>query len=315
MSRRRKRVEEEEHENHERWAVSYSDMMTVLMALFLVMYAISSVDQVKYEELAHSLASGFGAGDSVVLVDKAGIMDKTGDSMEIKPLDEIAPSLSAGVVNGTYTGTGSTDAEGEFSAEDYAEAEAEYDQLEEIRDHIEENLARVKLSDAVTFRITERGLVVGMITTDVFFDTASNELTATSRKVIDAVGKPLRKIDNEIAIEGHADIVPTGSTAKTNWELSSARATTVLRRMVEKSGLEPARMSAVGFGDARPLVDKTDTKSLAANRRADVVVLSDKPERIRELLTVVDENRKNKSSAVQDGEATAAAPASQQEKE
>ena len=310
MSRRRKRVEEEEHENPERWAVSYSDMMTVLMALFLVLYAISTVDQTKYEELARSLSDGFGAGDSVVLVDKAGLMNEHGEVMNVKDIDAIAPSISSGVVTGSFDGS-----EGEFSAEDYAEAEAEYDHLEEIRDHIEENLARVKLSDAVTFRITERGLVVGMITTDVFFDTASNELTRTSRKVIDAVGKPLRKIDNEIAIEGHADIVPTGSTAKTNWELSSARATTVLRRMVEKSRLEPARMSAVGFGDARPLVDKTDTKSLAANRRADVVVLSDKPERIRELLTVVDENRKNKSSAVQDGEATAAAPASQQEKE
>ncbi|NKX93562.1 flagellar motor protein MotB [Sanguibacter hominis ATCC BAA-789] len=310
MSRRRKRVEEEEHENHERWAVSYSDMMTVLMALFLVMYAISTVDQTKYEELAQSLSSGFGAGDSVVLVDKAGLMNEHGEVMNVKDINDIAPSISSGVVTGSFDGS-----EGEFSAQDYAEAEAEYDHLEEIRDHIEENLARVKLSDAVTFRITERGLVVGMITTDVFFDTASNELTKTSRKVIDAVGKPLRTINNEIAIEGHADIVPTGSTAKTNWELSSARATTVLRRMVEKSRLEPARMSAVGFGDARPLVDKTDTKSLAANRRADVVVLSDKPERIRELLTVVDENRKKKSSAVQDGEATAAAPASQQEKE
>ena len=310
MSRRRKRVEEEEHENHERWAVSYSDMMTVLMALFLVMYAISTVDQTKYEELAQSLSAGFGAGDSVVLVDKAGLMNEHGEVLNVKDINDIAPSISSGVVTGSFDGS-----EGEFSAQDYAEAEAEYDQLEEIRDHIEENLARVKLSDAVTFRITERGLVVGMITTDVFFDTASNELTRTSRKVIDAVGKPLRKIDNEIAIEGHADIVPTGSTAKTNWELSSARATTVLRRMVEKSRLQPERMSAVGFGDARPLVDKTDTKSLAANRRADVVVLSDKPERIRELLTVVDENRKNESSAVQDGEATAAAPASQQEKE
>lgn len=310
MSRSRRRHEEEEHENHERWAVSYSDMMTVLMALFLVLYAISTVDQTKYEELAQSLSAGFGAGDSVVLVDKAGLMNEHGEVMNVKDINDIAPSISSGVVTGSFDGS-----EGEFSAQDYAEAEAEYDHLEEIRDHIEENLARVKLSDAVTFRITERGLVVGMITTDVFFDTASNELTRTSRKVIDAVGKPLRKIDNEIAIEGHADIVPTGSTAKTNWELSSARATTVLRRMVEKSRLEPARMSAVGFGDARPLVDKTDTKSLAANRRADVVVLSDKPERIRELLTVVDENRKNKSSAVQDGEATAAAPASQQEKE
>jgi len=310
MSRRRKRVEEEEHENHERWAVSYSDMMTVLMALFLVMYAISTVDQTKYEELAQSLSAGFGAGDSVVLVDKAGLMNEHGEVLNVKDINDIAPSISSGVVTGSFDGS-----EGEFSAQDYAEAEAEYDHLEEIRDHIEENLARVKLSDAVTFRITERGLVVGMITTDVFFDTASNELTKTSRKVIDAVGKPLRKIDNEIAIEGHADIVPTGSTAKTNWELSSARATTVLRRMVEKSNLAPARMSAVGFGDARPLVDKTDRKSLAANRRADVVVLSDKPERIRELLTVVDENRKKKSSATQDGEAAASAPASQQDKE
>lgn len=310
MSRRRRRHEEEEPENHERWAVSYSDMMTVLMALFLVMYAISTVDQTKYEELAQSLSVGFGAGDSVVLVDKAGILDEHGEVMNVKDINDIAPSISAGVVTGAFSGE-----TGAFSQEEYAQAEAEYEHLEEIRDHIAENLAKVKLSDAVTFRISERGLIIGMITTDVFFDTASNELTKTSKKVIDAVGRPLTKIDNEIAIEGHADIVPTGSTAKTNWELSSARATTVLRRMVDKSDLGPERMSAVGFGDARPLVDKTDKKSLAANRRADVVVLSDQPERIRELLTVVDENRKNKTSAVQDDEAPASAPTSQQEKE
>lgn len=284
--RRKKGGHEEEHENHERWLVSYSDMMTVLMALFVVLYAISQVDVDKYEALRGSLAAGFNAETPAILPDGGGVLTSDTQAPSTEVMQDITPDAASGVMPSSIAGDGEG---GEGS--DLAAAEAEWASLDEVRDMVAAALAKEGARDSVDFRITEEGLVIGMITSDVFFASASNDLTKTSRVVVDAIAPPLRKIPNGLSIEGHADIVPTGSKEKTNWELSSARSTTVLRRLVEQGKISPARVSAVGFGDAQPLIKKTDPKSLAANRRVDVVVLSGAPERVRELLPVVEKSR------------------------
>lgn len=284
--RRKKGGHEEEHENHERWLVSYGDMMTVLMALFIVLYAISQVDVDKYEALRGSLASGFNAEKPAILPDGGGVLTADSQAPSTEVMQDITPDAASGVMPSSIAGDGKG---GEGS--DLAAAEAEWASLDEVRDMVAAALEEEGARDSVDFRITEEGLVIGMITSDVFFASASNDLTTTSRVVVDAIAPPLRKIPNGLSIEGHADIVPTGSKEKTNWELSSARSTTVLRRLVEQGKISPSRVSAVGFGDAQPLIRKTDRKSLAANRRVDVVVLSGAPERVRELLPVVEKSR------------------------
>lgn len=268
---RRRREEPEEHVNHERWLVSYSDMMTVLMALFLVMYAIGQVDAGKFEALKSSLSRGFGHSGDVVLLGGTGVAAGESDLVAVPD------------VGSTLTGKDGAEGDAHTPAE-YAAATAELNDLTTLRKEVAGALGAKGHAGAVEFRVTAEGLIIGMVTSDVFFAPGSDAITGAFREVVDAVGGPLAGSRYELKVEGHADIVPSGSRFATNWDLSSARATAVLRRLVEDSGAAPGRVSSVGYGEARPLVKGTDAKSLAANRRVDIVVLSAQPERVRELL-------------------------------
>jgi len=287
--RRRRGAPEEEHVNHERWLVSYSDMITVLMALFIVLFAISQVDQEKYIALSRSLAAGFGDGrpevSSTVLDGGSGVLDG------LTPQEKDA---TAGGTAGLVDADKGLGEQGRTPAPQpsvdpalVAAAREEAVHLEQIREAIRAGLAPDGLDRVVTFRIDERGLVLGLVADDVFFAPASAELTDTARRVLDVAGPTLVGLAEQIAVEGHANVLPVSGRYATNWELSADRATQVLRHLVERDGLPPGRVSAVGYGDARPVAAGMDDASLAANRRVDLVVLSDAPERVRELIPTV----------------------------
>lgn len=275
---------EEEHEDSERWLVSYADMMTVLVALFIVLYAISQVDEVKYDQLRQSLAAGFNAPQVSILSDGAGVLTDNPTESVVPAVDKIIPST----VDESTSGDGgdSTGAGDAASPADIAAARVEYQSFAELAEKIDTALAAGGMEGVVQFRIDERGLVIGMITDEVFFASESAVLTPTSQAVVDTMTPFMLPLPNEISIEGHADSVPTARYAS-NWELSSDRATQVLRRMVEADGMPPTRISAVGYGDSRPLQPNETAEGLTANRRVDLVVLSDQPERIRALLPIV----------------------------
>ncbi|MBO1751269.1 OmpA family protein [Actinotalea sp. BY-33] len=277
--RRAKKHEEEEHENHERWAVSYADMMTVLVGLFIVLYAMSNVDQVKYEQLRDSLAAGFGNGQPSILEGNVGVLHGV-------ERFEISPSLREDVA-AAQAGPAVEDPDAPEEADTTAAdartmrlAEEEYGRLEGIATQIANALDDEGLADRVRFRITERGLFIGMVADDVFFSADAARLTGTAEQVVDTIAPVLVGLDEEISVEGHANVLPS-TRYPTNWELSSDRATQVLRRLVETGRVPGERIAAVGFGESRPLDSADD---LEANRRVDLVVLSDAPETVRELL-------------------------------
>lgn len=279
MSRPRRRGggHEEEHENHERWLVSYADMITVLMALFIVLFAISQVDQQKFVELRASLMQGFGENSSIPVSGGTGLLASSG----------VAPDpiqLNSGA------GSGVAPAE-RFTTED-AEANriaasAELDRLQAIRQQMQGALEQQGLGDRVQFRITERGLIAAVIADDVFFANASAELQPTGRQVLQAVAPTIRRITQEVEVEGHANhLRMTGSQYPTNWELSTARAASVVRWLAEH-GVEPRRLVAAGFGDTRPLYPVDDPRALNGNRRVDLVITSDRPSEVRALLPLL----------------------------
>lgn len=294
--RRRRKAEEEEHVNAERWAVSYSDMMTVLMGLFIVLFAISQVDQQKFTALRDSLASGFGQGTvhSSVLDSNPGVLDGVSaatNANEVGTAGLVTADKGLGQQASSPQAAGAQKA-GSSPTEDpklLLEARAEVAHLEQIRDAIKSELGAVGLSNAVDYKITERGLIIGLVAQDVFFGPESAQLTPTSQQVIDALSPTLRGISEQVSIEGHANTLPVSGSGKyaTNWELSSDRATQVLRRLVEADGMPAGRIMAVGFGDARPEVAGADDQALAANRRVDLVVLSSAPDAVRKLLPIV----------------------------
>ncbi|WP_024286286.1 flagellar motor protein MotB [Cellulomonas sp. KRMCY2] len=284
--RKAKKVPEEEHENHERWAVSYADMMTVLVGLFIVLYSMSQVDQVKFEALRQSLAAGFGTSAPAVMVGTDG-------AMVGEVATPITPELPAELPPELVTGPGFEEpplaTEGEVETltpaeRDLQAAIVELDRLEGIATQISAALAGQSLTDRVRFRVTERGLIIGMVADDVFFSAESADLTETAQRVIDTVAPVLAGLPEEVSVEGHANVLPVSGRYETNWELSADRATQVLRRLVEVGGVAPGRVGAVGFGDARPLEEAGGVTALEANRRVDLVILSAAPESVRGLL-------------------------------
>jgi chemotaxis protein MotB len=285
-TRRSKGPHEEEAENSERWAVSYADMMTVLVGLFIVMYAISQVDEAKFEDLRKSLAAGFGAGSAVIQGSSGALTGA--DSAEIMPSlsNDISLQNESVAPNDKATATGASGGGLSKGEADLQAATAEYDRLEGVIAQMTAALQAQSLDDRVQFKVTERGLIIGLVADDVFFSAASADLTETAARVIDAITPIVAGLPNEISIEGHANILPVSGRYATNWELSADRATQVLRRMVEVDSVAASRIGAVGFGDARPIEDNT-LDGLEANRRVDIVVLSSLPEDIRLLLPAI----------------------------
>ncbi len=266
-SRRRRRSAQQGHsENSERWMASYMDMVTVLMCLFIVLYAMSTVDQDKFAALRNSLATGFGVQETQFADTAEGI---------------VVPADMAGAQGLLSTGTGE-----ELSSEQLeAMASAETRKLIKLKEQIQDALVEQGYPDAAVYRIDQRGLTVRLVSAETFFVPNSAELTRQAGRIIDAIGPVLKQANLNIAVEGFADVRQPVHPYPTNWELSASRATGVLRILVEDGGIKPGRISSVGYGDARPLKDRGD---LSLNRRVDIVVLSNKSEAVREKLPELD---------------------------
>jgi chemotaxis protein MotB len=260
--RRRRESDDEEPRNEERWMASYMDMVTVLMCMFIVLFAMSAVDVNKFNQLRASLASGF----------KTTITQTTdGDT---------------GKGTGGGTPTPSATASGSPTALQQATVEAQ--SLIALREKIRTSLQSSDLESTVSFTLDARGLTVRLVGSETFFASNRTELTTVAQEVLNSIGPVLAQAPYAVSVEGHADSRQAVAPYPTNWELSSGRATTVLRYLVESSGFAQDRIEAVGFGSARPLASGTDPASLSLNRRVDIVVLSDKEDAVRALIPQAD---------------------------
>jgi len=272
--------EHEEHVNHERWLVSYADMLTLLFVLFVVLFSMSNVDKKKFAELAAGLSEGFGAS-SAAFQGSPATLDGAGQATNIVAIDP-----------GTNPGDGGTGTAGmskeqqeavaramlaedrKTASENAKAASAEAARLKEIENKLSDALAEAKLLDQVKFTIDQRGLVVTIVTNEVVFAGNRAELQAGGRKILDAIAPTLAKLPNNIEVDGNTNqLKATVTYYPSGWELSAARASTTVRYLVDH-GLAKNRMSAVGFSDTKPLIDPKDPRSITMNRRVDVVVLT-----------------------------------------
>ncbi len=284
--RRPKKHEEEEHENHERWLVSYADMVTLLMVLFIVLFAISQVDKAKFEELASGLASSFGGPISVVqgTAQEPSVLD--GGQLPVDIKNAIGPAQD---VERAAVDQAAAQAAAERAERVAAEAAVAYDELAEARDRIDAALKAAGHDGAARYEIDERGLVVHIVADAVLFDAEEAVLRPEGRQILDAVAPSLTSLPNVLRIEGHANHFPVsaGGPWPSNWELSGYRASTVLRHLAGNGVPEP-RMSATGYSSTRPLVPETDPTAVSVNRRVDIVVLSTASAEANALLPGID---------------------------
>jgi chemotaxis protein MotB len=283
--RSRTKHHEEEHENHERWLVSYADMMTLLMCLFIVLFALSQVDTKKFAQLASGLAESFGTPINA--------LTSTGSSSDAGVLDAMpAPVQVAQNIAAEQTPTDAqvqaaqAQAAAEHQKQVQQEAKDAYDQLAAARDALKAALAAAGHADAARFEIDERGLVVHVVADQVLFDAESADLRAEGGRVLDTMAPTLAGLPNQLRIEGHANSLPVtpGGRWPSNWELSAYRATTVLRHLTGSDHLPENRLSAAGYGSTRPLVPDSEPTAVNVNRRVDIVVLSTASAEANELL-------------------------------
>lgn len=282
-SRRGAKAPEGGHDGpDERWMASYMDMVTVLMCLFIVLFAMSTVDAGKFAALKESLATGFGAEKSITADTAEGIIvppELIGAEglLADTEIDELFEESAEGVAEQEQEQKKKKTPE--ESLEKLAAAETE--NLTKLKELIEKRLKKAGHAGAAAFTIDNRGLTVRLVSAETFFEPNSAKLTTNAKEVVDAIAPVLASTKRHFEIEGFADVRRPAKPYPTNWELSASRATGVLRALVEDGGVKGYRISSTGYGDARPVKRNDD---LSLNRRVDIVVLSSQPEAVRDLL-------------------------------
>ncbi|AKJ95005.1 flagellar motor protein MotD [Thioalkalivibrio versutus] len=284
---RRKRAEE--HQNHEAWAIPYGDLVTLLLAFFVVMYAISSVDDGKYRVLSESLVDAFRApmqADPIQVGDSTVARERTPQDLRALVPIEVQPGLvEEGPQPIDMALSGMLD-----EGPDDAGMQAFLDELADTAREIEQAMAQwIEDGD---LRVTREAYWLEIeITSRLLFASGAATLNPQAEGLLQEVGGILAPRVSRVHVEGHTDNVPIQTAIyPSNWELSSGRAAAVVS-VFEEVGVDPENLVALGYGEHRPTASNDTAEGRAENRRVSIVVLpgarpraegAQEPERLRE---------------------------------
>ncbi len=224
-----------------RWLLTYADMITLLMAFFIMMYSMSVLNREKFAKAAAGLRAQFGPQKW---------------------------HLSSGA--GADMGKASSHA-----IVDQPKVADHQVTLDSVQQQLEDYIKVNDLETAVTIQQETRGLVISIVSDDLLFDKGRAELRPQALALLDQIAGLLQQISNPVAVEGHTCDIPIHTEKfPSNWELSAARACSVVRYLIDRHEISPRRLSASGFADTRPVAPNTDPEGRARNRRVDLVILA-----------------------------------------
>ncbi|MFC5703225.1 flagellar motor protein MotB [Cohnella faecalis] len=251
MSRKHRHEPHEEHAD-ESWLLPYSDLMTLLLALFIVLYAASSVNTTKLEELSKAFKSAFSSGISIF--DKATLVE-TGTVMDTR--DDIRHRTN----------------DGKKKSKDQLMQE-EQQNLEKLKQQLDQYIKKNGLSSQLNTQLNQSQLLI-TIRDNALFPSGSAAIKPESQKLAVAIGQMLQQYpDYEVLVTGHTDDQPINTLEfPSNWELSSKRAINFMKILLQNPAFDPKKFSATGYGEYRP-VDKSDSDTARSkNRRVEVSIL------------------------------------------
>jgi len=262
---RKKRIEE--HENHERWLVSYADFITLLFAFFVVMYSISSVNEGKYRVLSDSMVAAFR--------DPARSLEpvQVGDLMRAPVQPEEMPDPNKPNIEVFKMPPPA----------EQQELESVDEAVQDLADSIEASMADLVDDGLIQVRRDKRWIEVE-IKSSILFDSGSAGLSALSAPVLKKLADKFKGLDNVIHVEGFTDNVPINNfDYLSNWELSAARAASVVH-LFTGLGIQPKRLAAIGYGEFRPVASNDTADGRARNRRVVLVIMSGSDARVSQRL-------------------------------
>jgi chemotaxis protein MotB len=236
MPRRDKRRGKNDDMGESSWMDTYADTITLLLTFFILLYSMSAVDSQKLKQLSKALQQSLGGSTEV---------------SKLENIDELK-----------------------------VDAEKVGKDADKIKDDLEKKVNKAiennNLNSSIKVRKEGRGIVLQLDET-ILFDSGKDELKPSSIQALDTITKLINGMDNDILVEGHTDNVPIhNSRFDSNWDLSTARAVSVVSYFVEDKGINPTRISVKGYGEYKPLVDNTTPENRAINRRVDILIIDKK---------------------------------------
>jgi chemotaxis protein MotB len=263
--RRHKKHHHEEHENHERWLVSGYDMMTLLFAVFVVLFAISSTNISKVKLLEQSLQEAF---SGPVLTGGRAMMNTgdTSDGTDQSPPEKPLPSLTP--AQALAQAMSPQDAE-----EAAKQAQAEERSFQALKKRIDKLAEKAGLAEKMSTTVTPDGLKIRLITDGVLFDSGSAVVKAGGRPTLEEIGRIIdQEASHPVQVEGHTDDRPIATSQyPSNWQLSGARAAAVVQQL-NGAGVSGKRMSLAGYAAQHPVAGNATPGGRAKNRRVEIIL-------------------------------------------
>lgn len=227
----KKKSRHEEHENHERWLLTYADLITLLLGLFVILYAMSKIDAARYAEMISALSGVFGGSRPSIVQGNSGIIEMPSAMLKTE--------------------------------------------REKIAEELQQVLRRDVATGLASVTMEERGVTVHLLE-ELLFASGSAELKKSSLATLDTLARVLKARTNEVRVEGHTDNVPINTVLfPSNWHLSVARAVNAGYYLIHRHGIDPERVSVVGYAEYRPLLPNTTPGNRSRNRRVDIVIVTE----------------------------------------
>jgi len=256
----KRRPRRQKNKGTPKWMVTYSDMVTLVLVFFILLFSMSQIDRVKFETITESFQS-------------RAILDFLPSSV---PSEDISGDDRLG-------GAGMDEDENDAGEDEDADIDGLMDQLEEwekkvdalarLMENVESFLESEELGDVISATRTEEGVIL-VLQDSILFDSAEAQILDSGRPFLNEVGELLKGIPNSVRVEGHTDDRPISTYRyPSNWELSGARAGSVVRYFIEEHGLDEDRFLIAGYGDTRPVVENKGPENWSKNRRVEIVIL------------------------------------------
>jgi chemotaxis protein MotB len=263
-----------EHENDERWLLTYADMITLLMALFMVLFSISSVNISKYKTLQLALKAAFSGdilpgGKSIAQPGASANSSRAPTAIDTPAIVRLTPQVTSEL---EHVASGQPISAHGAVAANVAAAQQEQSNFEKLQHELNAYAAKHGFAQHVHTAIEARGLVIRVLTDSLLFPSGSATLDTQGQPLLGEIAA-LVNIDriHPIAVEGNTDNVPIHGTFPSNWELSTSRASGVVRFLISR-GVDPLRLTASGYSDLRPIASNATPQGRALNRRVEIVL-------------------------------------------